>query len=346
MSAISPNERPPLRMGLVGLNFGKYILNDSIPNDGQGLIEVTRVCDLDEQKLAEIAEVYPHGTTRLEDLLEDPEIDVIGLFTGPVGRAKLIDRCLEARKDVMTTKPFERDPDEALRVLNKAKERGRVVHLNSPNARPQADLQIMLDLIHDGTLGNPTLAIATVWVYYGATPPAGNWYDDRNLCPAAPIFRLGIYPLNNLSQIFGPAESVSCQSTRVETQRPTADNATMSIVYKSGAIATVTASFVVGGVDYYRNSLTLCGTKGVAYLEVGPRPREEKPRPTLVLSTEDRLETFQLDSRSGNYDWEFFYDRVTGKAAEDVVQPEQIAESIRIIDAMCRSEQSGRVEKV
>jgi len=334
----------PLRMGVVGLNFGRYIINDSVPNQAKGLVEIVKVCDLVEERLAEFSQ-YP-GTQRFEDLLEDPQIDVIGLFTGPVGRARLVEQCLDAGKDVMTTKPFELDPEEALRVLRKAKALGRVVHMNSPNARPQADLQKLLELRDDGTLGRLTLAISTVWVYYGPTEPAGNWYDDQRLCPAAPIFRLGIYPLNNLSQLMGPAQSVTVQTTRVETKRPTADNAAMTIVYESGAIATMAASFVVGGKDFYRNSITLCGTKGVAYLDVGPRPRVPDPKPQLIISTEDRLETLELDSRSGEYDWEFFYDRVTGKVAEDVTRPEDIVESIRIVDAMRRAEVSGKAERV
>jgi predicted dehydrogenase len=331
-------------MGVVGLHFGRYIIRDSVPNDGKGLIQVVKVCDLLPEALAEFPD-FP-GTSRMDDLLEDPEIDVIGLFTGPVGRARLVERCIEAGKDVMTTKPFELDAEEALRVLYKARKLGRVVHMNSPNARPQSDLQKLLDLLEEGALGTPTLAISTVWVYYGPTEPSGTWYDDQALCPVAPIFRLGIYPLNSLSQIFGPAKSVAAQSTRVETKRPTADNGAMSIVYESGAIATMAASFVVGGKDFYRNSITLGGTKGVAYLNVGPRPRETKPAPELVLSTEDRLETFQLTTHSGDYDWQFFYDRVRGKAAEDWTTPEHIAQSIRIVDAMRRSEVSGKVEEV
>jgi predicted dehydrogenase len=337
-------ECKPLRMGVVGLHFGKYIIRDSVPNDGRGLVEVTRVCDLLPEALAEFSE-YP-GTQRMDDLLEDPEIDVIGLFTGPVGRAKLVERCIEAGKDVMTTKPFELDADEALRVLYKARELGRVVHMNSPNARPQSDLRKLLDLLEADVLGTPTLAISTVWVYYGRTEPSGTWYDDQALCPVAPIFRLGIYPLNNLSQIFGPAQSVAAQSTRVETLRPTADNGAMTVVYESGAIATMAASFVVGGKDFYRNSITLCGTKGVAYLNVGPRPRVARPAPQLVVSTDEGIEEFELTTTSGDYDWEFFYDRVTGKATEDWTTPEHIAQSVRIVDAMRRSEVSGKVEAV
>ena len=337
-------EYKPLRMGVVGLHFGRYIVRDSVPNDGKGLVEVTRVCDLLPERLADFADI--RGTDRLDDLLEDPDLDVIGVFTGPVNRAKLIERCLEADKDVMTTKPFELDAGEALRVLHKARQMGRVAHMNSPNARPQSDLRKLLDLLEEGALGTPTLAISTVWVYYGPTEPDGTWYDDQRLCPIAPIFRLGIYPLNNLSQIFGPAQSVAAQSTRVETKKPTADNGAMSIVYESGAVATMAASFVVGGKDQYRNSITLCGTKGVAYLNVGPRPREARPAPQLVLSTEDRLEEFTLSTTSGDYDWEFLYERVTGKVAEDVTTPEQIAQSIKIVDAMRRAEVSGKVEAV
>jgi hypothetical protein len=50
-------------------------------------------------------------------LIADPNIPVIGLYTGPVGRAALIHRIIEAGKDVMTTKPFELDSEAALAVM-------------------------------------------------------------------------------------------------------------------------------------------------------------------------------------------------------------------------------------
>ena len=67
--------------------------------------------NLNEEKVSTCAKKYQvKGTTRFEELLEDPAVPVIGLFTGPSRRADFVRKIIRAGKDVMTTKPFERDP--------------------------------------------------------------------------------------------------------------------------------------------------------------------------------------------------------------------------------------------
>jgi predicted dehydrogenase len=247
---------------------------------------------------------------------------------------------------VITTKPFELDPAAALAVLRKAEGLGLPVHMNSPNARPQSDLAPILAHFADGTLGEPSFALASTWAVYEPEQPDGTWYDNPDLCPVAPVFRLGIYTLNSLSQIFGPARSVSAQSSRMYTQRPTADQGAISIVYESGALATVSSSFNMGGPDAHRDQISVGGRGGVAYLRIGPFSRDGYQQADLIISTPEALRTYPVTSRAGDYDWEFFYQRVTGQVKQDVLQPEQVVESIRIVEAMRRSEQSGKVEPV
>ena len=55
-----------------------------------------------------------------------------------------------------------------------------------------------MEWIAEGAIGTPMVAQANVWNYYGPTPATPeSWYDDPLKCPVAPIFRLGIYPLNS-----------------------------------------------------------------------------------------------------------------------------------------------------
>jgi len=333
----------PIRLGLLGLNFGRHICQ--LLHDGRENLPVrlTCVCDLDQEKAARIgAEFEVPATASLDALLDDPQIDAVGLFTGPNGRAELIRKIIRAGKDVMTTKPFERDADAAMAVLQEARALGRVVHLNSPNPRPRGEMAVISDWIAEGLLGQPTLAQSSVWVNYGASPADGSWYDDPLQCPAAPIFRLGIYPLNNLLTIFGTPVSVQVTHSRVLTQKPTADNASVNIGFADGAIVALSASFVVGGPDYYKNAMTIGGTNGVIYYQSGPRPRDGMSEVNLQLSTDDRLEQRVITEPSGGYDWEFFAQRVRGEVAEDVTTPEQIVSAIRVMQAISLAERTGK----
>jgi len=331
----------PIRLGLVGLNFGRHICRQL--TEQQNLpVRLVQVCDLDESKAAEVAATCGVTTApNLDALIQDPAIDAIGLFTGPNGRAELIRKIIRAGKDVMTTKPFERDAQAALSVLREARELGRVVHLNSPNARPFGEMAAISRWVADGVIGTPTLAQSSVWVYYGPTPADGSWYDDPALCPAAPLFRLGIYPLNNLLTLFGTPVSVQLTHARVETQRPTPDNASVTIGFADGAIVTLSASFVVGGPDIYRNTMVIAGTRGVIYFNTGPKPRETTSSSQLILSTNDRIEHLSVTVPSGEYDWDFFAQRVRSEVADDITTPAQIVTPIRVMQAISQAERTG-----
>lgn len=331
----------PVTLGLVGLNFGRHICRE-LTSTPDLPVRLVRVCDLDTAKAQAAAAEFGVATAPdLDALLADPEVETIGLYTGPNGRADLIRRIIRAGKDVMTTKPFEVDAAAALDVLREARERGRVVHLNSPNPRPYGEEAVIRAWVDAGAIGRPTIAQASVWVYYGPTPADGSWYDDPARCPLAPVFRLGIYPMNVLLNLFGEPVSVQAQHARVETGRPTPDNASLTIRFRDGGIVNIVASFVVGGPDYYKNSLTIGGTRGAIYYRTGPNPREEGAAHEVVLSTDDRLERRTVTVHAGGYDWAFFAERVRGLATADVTTPEQIVAAVRVVQAMREAERTG-----
>ena len=335
----------PLRLGLVGLNFGRHICTDLTTRDLP--VKLTKVCDLDQEKAKAAAAQFKVGVaSSLADLLADPEIDVIGLYVGPNGRAGLLRQIIRAGKDVMTTKPFEVDAAAALDVLQEARRLGRVIHLNSPNPRPFGEAAVIQKWVQDGRIGRPTFALASVWCYYGVTPPDGSWYDDPRRCPVAPVFRLGIYPLNTLLTIFHDPVSVQVTHTRVETQRPTPDNANVTIAFRDGSIVSIFASFVVGGPDRYKNSLTIGGTQGVIYHKTGPASREGFAAPQLMLSTDVGVEVCEAPGHAGDYDWEFFARRVRGEESADVTTPEDIVAAVKVVNAMSEAELTGQTVRL
>ncbi|OPZ28654.1 MAG: Inositol 2-dehydrogenase/D-chiro-inositol 3-dehydrogenase [Lentisphaerae bacterium ADurb.BinA184] len=115
-----------LRIAVVGLNFGRHIVKEIVEGPAREEFELAAVCDLDRAKAEGVAAACgcrAYGS--LDELLADASIPTIGLFTGPVGRAGLIERILDAGRDVMTTKPFELDAAAAWRVLAKAERLGR-----------------------------------------------------------------------------------------------------------------------------------------------------------------------------------------------------------------------------
>jgi predicted dehydrogenase len=337
---------------LVGLNFGRHIAEELTRDGGNPHVRLAGLCDLDRAKAEALA--AQHGGLpvygSLEAVLADPAIPAVGLYTGPNGRADLLSRIIRAGKDVMTTKPFETDPEAAVAVLNEAKERGRVIHLNSPNPGISPDLAVIRRWRETHDLGAPVGARADVWTHYREAADGG-WYDDPEKCPVAPVFRLGIYLINDLVRLFGRARRVNVLGTRLFTGRPTVDNGQLGIEFDNGALANIFASFCVRDGDHYRNSLTLNYERGTVYRNVGPR--RDGATCELALVVNDGMwqprriaDSAAVAAGSGGYDWAGFAAAVRGDAAAPVYEIDQVVEPLRIVTAMAAAAKSGKAEPV
>ncbi|MBI4928392.1 MAG: Gfo/Idh/MocA family oxidoreductase [Anaerolineae bacterium] len=337
---MNPSNDKRLKLGLVGLNFGSWIIENEITQGpGSEFVELAAVCDINTEKSASWArKLGVKGYASLTKLLDDPEIEVVGLFTGPVNRAELIDQIISSGRDVITTKPFERSAEKAARVLDKAARSGRIVQLNSPSPQMPADLAQIHDWIHQCHLGRPIAYRASTWCSYREKPD-NSWYDDPGQCPVAPIFRLGIYLINDVSWFFDRVVDVKVLQSRIFTQRPTADNAQLSILYANGAIGNIFASFCINDRQFYRCTLEINFENGTIYRNMGPLQEAATKDSTLLeistsLNGEQIIKQQALPSAGAGYQWDVFYRSVKGEIIPGLVTSDQIVSGIRTIELM------------
>ncbi len=342
-----------VRIGIVGLNFGRHIV-DQIVKEQKGLIEIVALCDLETDKAERIAKEKGLKCRIFSDydaMLKEKDIDAVGLYTGPVGRAKMIKKAIDAGKHVMTTKPFETDPKAALEIIKYARKKGMALHLNSPSALPSSDIKLVEDWIRKYKLGKPVAARMDVWCTYREKAD-GSWYDDPDKCPVAPVFRLGIYLINDLVRIFGEGEKATVLCSRLFTGRPTPDNAQLGILFKNGMLANIFASFCVNDRDFYRNGMILNFENGTIYRNCGPRRKtleHGKSEMVLVMASGEKREIVAdvlAPSSSGMYDWKTFHKVVNGGKIKGEIEPEKIVAGLKIIEAMRKASKSGKTEKV
>ena len=341
-----------INVGVVGLHFGHEIIKEHlIGGEAAPYFQLVAVCDRIQSKADAIAARYGvRAYTDVTSMLANPEIEAVCLMIGPSGRARIIDQILAAGKHVMTTKPFEVDADAALAVLRQARECGLAIHLNSPAPQLWSGLAQIKRWEREFNLGRPIAARADVWSKYNETAD-GTWYDNPDQCPVAPIFRIGIYLINDLISIFGQPESVSVMHSRIFTGRPTPDNAQLGIRFKSGALANVFASFSIDDGQRWLNPMTINYENGSVYCNVLPNISESpryKPELTLVTRQDGKpvRQTVVVDSGPEDYQWEAFHKAICGDKINDETSPEQTVAGIRVIEAMARADASGRVEKV
>lgn len=337
-----PNDPAPVRIAVVGLNFGRHIC-DQLAGEAGRWATLAGVCDLDAAKAE--AEGRKRGVrwwSSLDAVLADPTVEAVGLFTGPNGRAGLLSTIMRAGKQVMTTKPFERDPAAAGAVLAEARSLGRVLHCNSPS--PGApDLTAIRRLLASHDLGRVVAARAEVWASYREQAD-GSWYDDPVRCPLPPIYRLGIYLINDLVALLGRPSAVMAQSSRIFTSRPTPDHAQLAIRFADGGLGQLFASFCVGDGDHYRNGLAIHCERGTIYRNIGPERGEavcELSVVGLVDGNRTVRERIALPTTSGVYEWEAFHRACRG-GGDPGLDPATVIGGLQVIEAMAEADRSRR----
>jgi len=327
------NPRP--RIGIVGLGFGARIAERLRGGD---LFDVAAGCDPVRPALSGVPAIG------LDELLARTDIKAVGLFTPPAGRAALVRRIIRAGKHVMTTKPFELDPEAAADVLAEARALGRAVHLNSPAPVLPADLAQIARWRSEHRLGDPVTASAQVWTSYHERAD-GRWYDDPDRCPVAPVLRLGVYLVNDLVALLGPAATVQVTSSRLRTGRPTPDTAQLSVSFAGGALATVQASFCVDDGQRFGSRLTVAYTGGV----VTRRSTVASPvgSPVLDLTAPGGVAaSVTTPGGSGDYQWDVFRRAVLDGPPDESAYHRAIVAGVRVLEAMARAERSSRAERV
>ncbi len=336
-----------VNIAIVGLHFGHSIIREQIITGyGSKHLNLVGVCDTDKPLLDSVAGKYGvKSYNTIDDVVKDPMVEVVGLYTGPNGRANLIRKIIRGGKDVVTTKPFETDPEQAQSVLNEANDLGRTVHLNSPAPTLPDDIRCIKNWQSAYNLGRAIFIQWHTWSTYRELQN-NTWYDDPIKCPCAPIFRLGIYGISDILHFMSNPAQLFVMNSKIFTQRPTPDTAQLSIRFKDGAMASITSSFCVSDGNAYPDGMIMTFENGVVYKNTGPRtgyPHTDVKLEMQTVSPADKkplilTETIPHHRSSGQYQWDILQKKVNGEPVQEDITPEMITDGIRIIKAMSQSE--------
>jgi predicted dehydrogenase len=221
-------------------------------------MEVVACADLDvERAKAKAAEHGIRGCS-VEELLADPEVQMIINLTIPLAHASVCLQALEAGKHVYVEKPFAVTREEGQRVIELARRKGLFVG-SAPDTFLGGGIQTSIKLIEDGWIGTPIGATAfMVGGGHESWHPAPEFYYHKG---GGPKFDMGPYYLTALIAMLGPITRVT-GSTRVSfpertiTSQPkfgqkvkveTPTHIAGVMDFASGPIGTILTSFDVKG---------------------------------------------------------------------------------------------------
>ncbi|MCJ8005965.1 Gfo/Idh/MocA family protein [Lederbergia wuyishanensis] len=263
-----------VKVGVIGCGMISAIYLKNCTQVFNNVLEVVAVADLVPEIAAKRAEEFQIPVScSVEELLANPEIDIVINLTAPAAHASVNLQALNAGKHVYTEKPFALNREDADKVINLAESKGLLVGC-APDTFLGASIQTCIKLIEDGEIGQPYAANASIIMGNSSDGMHPNFQNFLKL-GGDPILDMGPYYLTALVAMLGPIKRVtgSAQKLREEititneksprygetfpVEAPT--NVAATLDFHNGVVANVQATKESFG---YRPRLEIFGTKG------------------------------------------------------------------------------------
>ncbi|MCA9198975.1 MAG: Gfo/Idh/MocA family oxidoreductase [Planctomycetales bacterium] len=121
-------------------------------------LDVAAICDTQIERASERRdEFYPDAmvTSDYQDVLNREDIEVVDIATHPEPRVSLVQHALEAKKHVLSQKPFVLDLEIGRQLVRTAKQNGVKLAVNQ-NGRWAPHFHYLVQLIEAGIIGDVT----------------------------------------------------------------------------------------------------------------------------------------------------------------------------------------------
>jgi predicted dehydrogenase len=170
-------------------------------------LDIVTCADLDLERARAAADQYGIAKAcSVEELLDDPSIDIVINLTIPAAHAEVCLKALQAGKHVYVEKPLAVTREEGLQILAVANSNGLLVG-SAPDTFLGGGIQTSIKLIEDGWIGTPVAATA-----FMMGRGHEHWHPDPEFYYAkggGPMFDMGPYYLTALVAMLGPIRQVS-----------------------------------------------------------------------------------------------------------------------------------------
>ncbi len=247
----------PVRVGLVGCgNVSRQYLRNVQNNDA---LTVVMCADINDANATAVASEF--GLRKVEavdELLNDPHLDLVLNLTLPTSHADVTRRAIAAGKHVYTEKPLAASLADATEIIDDARQRG--LHIGSaPDTFLGAGQRVCAELVHSGVIGR----VVSVNAFMMNAGPERFHPNPEFLyrVGAGPLLDIGPYYLTILVAIFGAVSRVGGLSTMPRTERfvqvgeragarfevDTPTHVAGLLLFANGVVCTLVTSFDVTG---------------------------------------------------------------------------------------------------
>ena len=273
--------RDDLRIGLLGASrVATYAI--IAPAQATPGVRVHGVAARDPDRAARYAAEHgiSHAYASYRDLLEDPEIDLVYIGTPPACHVDQALGAIAAGKPVLVEKPFALNANDALRVLDAARDAGvRVFEaMHSPH---HALFARVLALLAQGRIGKINHVKAVFDAPISPDDPI-RWSGEMG---GGALMDLGVYPLAWVRRICG--EDFTVQTAQAKMRGDVDASFSATLRFGDRVTATVASSMTS---DHAAAYLFLSGERGSIMVQ-NPLAPQLGHALTITVDGEDRTET-------------------------------------------------------
>ncbi len=271
---MSDTAADPVSVGIIGAGYISEIYLSNLTTRFHN-VRVVSIADLMIDRARERAGKYGVEAMTVDELLADPNIELVGNRTIPRAHAEIAGAAVAAAKAGYNEKPRTATGAQGREVLDLAAANGVLVG-GAPDTFLGGGLQTARALIDDGAIGQPIAATANMYTHGHESwhPDPGFFYQPG----AGPMFDMGPYYVTALVSLLGPIARVGSSAgisfpERIVATEPkrgevipvnTPTHIAATLDFASGAIGTITTSFDL--YDTTHSQLVIYGTEGTLRL--------------------------------------------------------------------------------
>jgi UDP-N-acetyl-2-amino-2-deoxyglucuronate dehydrogenase len=254
-------------IGIIGQGVGYSRTNMAVAAKGMRL---AAVCDLLEDRRDRAAAEF--GVPVYEDyreMLERPDVDMIGVFTPAGNRREIALDAFDAGKHVILTKPMEINIQRCDDIINAADEKGHQLMVDF-GMRYAPSIRALKKATEEGMFGELIMSKAELrWyrdqAYYDWN---GGWRGTWRLDGGGSLANQTVHYIDQVQWIMGEAESVSAHVGVYKHEIQAEDQGVAAIRWKNGAVGTITgATTSIQGAE--ATNLEIMGERGFAIMGSG-----------------------------------------------------------------------------
>ncbi|MBE5775289.1 MAG: Gfo/Idh/MocA family oxidoreductase [Clostridiales bacterium] len=261
------------KMGVIGLGMGINML--PVNNRTDIPIKVTQISGVPAQKamMADLEAKYglDRCTDNFMEMIEDKDLDIIGVFSPDPLHYEHCKAALEAGKHVVCTKPLVANLDHAKELCSLVRKTG-LKFMVGQTMRYEAQFAAIRKMYDDGELGDVFMGEAH---YVHDMRPLLEATPWRGEMPQDLIYGGLAHPMDAMRWFFGDVEEVHALGNKsgfikgviTGKEYPWQDNYMVNVKFKNGVIARCLGLYGLVHPPMPMMGINLYGTKGSAVAE-------------------------------------------------------------------------------